>query len=128
MICFFRRPAGGAGEAEEGHSHGGAKPKKEGAMEGMGMEGMDEMGIFTTNIAINNPAANLIQGPGDKKPNSLPKSLKPPGGSSPPAGGMAGMPGMKMAKDGAIGKDKIRSKRYGVIDLPEAIYPVAVPV
>jgi hypothetical protein len=90
----------------------------------MGMEGMDEMGIFTTNVAINNPAANLVQGPGDKKAGP-PKSVTPPAGGM---SGMAGMAGMKMAKDGTIGKDKIRSKRYGVIDYPEEIYPVAISV
>lgn len=87
-----------------------------------GMEGMDEMGIFTTNIAINNPSANLVQGPNDKKqPSPAPKTGTPP---PPPADAMAGMAGMKMnSKDGAIGKEKIRSKRYGLIDLPEMIYP-----
>jgi hypothetical protein len=94
-------------------------------MEGMGgMEGMDEMGIFTTNIAINNPSANLVQGPNDKKqPSPPPKTGTPP---PPPAGAMDGMAGMKMSKDGAIGKEKIRSKRYGVIDLPEVVYPEVI--
>lgn len=97
-------------------------------MEGMGMEGMDEMGIFTTNIAIINPLANKVQGPGDKKPNGLPPTGGPPAPAG-VAGGMAGMTGMKMAaKGGAIGKEKIRSKRYGLIDLPEEMYPVAIPV
>lgn len=94
-------------------------------MEGMGMEGMDEMGIFTTNVAINNPTANMVQGPGDKKAPPAPKGAAPPPGAM---GGMAGMAGMKTAKNaaGAIGKEKIRSKRYGLIDSPEEIYPVSV--
>lgn len=80
------------------------------------MKGMDEMGIFTTNIAINNPAANKVQGPGDKKPNGLPIN-----GESPPApatvanSGVAGMSGMPM---------KRRSKRYGLVERPVEIWPV----
>jgi hypothetical protein len=93
------------------------------------MEGMDEMGIFTTNIAINNPAANLVQGPSDKKGAPPAAASAPSAAASAPsaAGGMAGMAGMKTtSSNGAIGKEKIRSKRYGVIEMPEAIYPVLV--
>jgi len=80
----------------------------------MGMEGMDEMGIFTTNIAINNPAANVVQPPTPKTP---------PQSAAPPAGGMADMPGMAGMDHGKKAKT-VHSKRYGVIDLPEAIYPI----
>jgi hypothetical protein len=61
----------------------------------MGMDGMDEMGIFTTNVAINNPAANIVQPPGTPK---LPQTIG--------------------------NNNKVHSKRYGVMDLPEAIYPL----
>lgn len=117
----FRRPAGDAAGAGDGHSHG----KRDGPkMEGMGMKGMDEMGIFTTNIAINNQAANKVQGPGDKKPNGLPTS----GGSPAPAvvagsgaapAPMAGMPGMPT---------KRRSKLYGIVERPVEIWPVVISV
>lgn len=90
------------------------------------MKGMDEMGIFTTNIAINNPAANKVQGPGDKKPNDFPTSGGPPattvvaGSSTIPANaGMAGMPGMPTKRE---------SKRYGIVERPVEIWPVVISV
>jgi hypothetical protein len=97
-------------------------------MEG-GMEGMDEMGIFTTNIAISNPQMNAIE-----KPNSKPQppAAQPPKGSAP--SGAANMPGMNMPgmderkanKGKTTTKGKVLSKRYGMIDLPEAAWPVMV--
>jgi len=81
-----------------------------------GMEGMDEMGIFTTNIAINNPAANIMQPPAPKAPQSAAPAAPAA------AGGMAGMPGMEGMDEKKV--KKVHSKRYGVIHLPEPIYPL----
>jgi len=107
------RPAGpSGGAAEEGHAAGGHG----GGHDDMGMEGMDEMGIFTTNIAIANPQANIVQAP-----NSKPAPPKAPKGATPPPGtpGMANMPGMP-----GMDAKKVYSKRFGIIDWPEAAYPI----
>lgn len=117
---------------------------------------MDEMGLFTTNIAINNPAANKIQDPGDKKPNPLSGSpltseisasgaapppvsgtsasgSPPASGAAPVSGGASSMGGMGMADmPGMLSQQssskKILSKRYGLIERPVEIWPVVLPV
>ncbi|TLD34863.1 hypothetical protein E2P81_ATG05028 [Venturia nashicola] len=119
--------------AADGHGHSKAKARRDGGPHD-GMKGMDEMGIFTTNIAINNPAANQIQGPGDKKPSPFPAAASgssgasasaSASGASPPAGpmgGMAGMPGMPSKPS------KRLSKRYGLVERPGEIWPVVSSV
>jgi len=105
-------------------------PLREGAHEGMegmgghgdehggGMEGMEEMGIFTVNVAIDGAVS---QDPALTPSSQQQQQPKQPANSAPsPASAMSGHSHGPASNQTM----KLRTKRYGLVDVGEPMYPV----
>lgn len=84
------------------------------------MDMAEEMGIFTVNIASKRTPRTA-----PPKNAPVPLSISPSSAdASKPAGGAPPAPAKPMGGHSHGGRKMIRSPTYGMIELPEAAYPV----